>query len=59
KELAQKGKKWLNPNGMVLEEINPKQAEHTVNLFSKAGFLVEIIQDLDGKNRTIVARLMN
>lgn len=59
KALAQKGKKWLNPNGMVVAEINPKQAEPTVNLFSKAGFLVEIIQDLDGKNRTIVARLMN
>lgn len=59
KALAQKSKKLLNPNGMVVAEINPKHAVPTADLFSNAGFLVEIIKDLEGKNRTIVARLMN
>jgi release factor glutamine methyltransferase len=59
KALAEKGKKLLNPNGMVVAEINPKYALPTANLFSRAGFSVETIKDMEGKNRTIAARLMN
>ena len=57
--LAQNGKKLLNLNGQLVAEINPQQAASTADLFSRAGFSVEILKDMEGKDRTIAARLMN
>jgi release factor glutamine methyltransferase len=57
--LVEQSKKLLNPCGEVVAEINPKYAAPTSKLFSDAGFVVEIRKDLEGKDRTIVARLMN
>jgi release factor glutamine methyltransferase len=54
--LAEKGK---NNHGQVVAEINPVQATATADLFSNAGFAVDTKKDLEGKNRTLIARLRN
>ena len=48
---------YLNKNGRVIVEIGHLQGNDVKNLFLNAGFTdVQILQDLDGKDRAIVAR---
>ena len=48
---------YLNKNGRVIVEIGHLQGDDVKNLFLNAGFTdVQILQDLDGKDRAIVAK---
>ena len=48
---------YLNKNGRVIVEIGHLQGNDVKNLFLNAGFTdVQILQDLDGKDRAIVAK---
>ena len=50
---------YLNKNGRVIVEIGHLQGNDVKNLFLNAGFTdVQILQDLDGKDRAIVARYL-
>ena len=48
---------YLNENGRVIVEIGHLQGKDVKNLFLQAGFSgVQILQDLEGKDRAIVAK---
>jgi len=48
---------YLNENGRVIVEIGHLQGNDVKNLFLNAGFTdVQILQDLDGKDRAILAK---
>ena len=50
-------KKYLNPNGYVFFEIGYNQADDLLVLFKSEGIdNVEIIQDLAGLERVVIAR---
>jgi release factor glutamine methyltransferase len=55
--IAGQAKDYLNENGRVIVEIGHIQGNDVRNLFLNAGFTnVQILQDLDGKDRAIVAK---
>ena len=55
--IAGQAKDYLNKNGQVIVEIGYLQGNEVKNLFLRAGFAnVQILQDLDGKERAIVAK---
>ena len=55
--IAAQAKDYLNENGRVIVEIGHIQGNDVRNLFLNAGFMnVQILQDLDGKDRAIVAK---
>ena len=55
--IAGQAKDYLNKNGRVIVEIGYLQGNEVKNLFLRAGFAnVQILQDLDGKERAIVAK---
>jgi len=55
--IAGQAKDYLNENGRVIVEIGHIQGNDVRNLFLNAGFMnVQILQDLDGKDRAIVAK---
>ena len=55
--IAGQSQNYLNENGRVIVEIGHAQGNEVKNLFLQAGFTdVQILQDLDGKDRAIVAQ---
>ena len=55
--IARQSQNYLNENGRVIVEIGHSQGYDVKNLFLQAGFAgVQILQDLDGKDRAIVAK---
>ena len=55
--IAGQAQNYLNENGRVIVEIGHLQGNDVKNLFLNAGFTdVKILQDLDGKDRSIVAK---
>ena len=55
--IAGQAQNYLNENGRVIVEIGHAQGNDVKNLFLQAGFAgVQILQDLDGKDRAIVAK---
>ena len=55
--IAGQAPNYLNENGRVIVEIGHLQGNDVKNLFLNAGFTdVQILQDLDGKDRAIVAK---
>ena len=55
--IAAQAKDYLNENGRVIVEIGHLQGKDVKNLFLQAGFSgVQILQDLEGKDRAIVAK---
>ena len=55
--IAGQSQNYLNENGRVIVEIGHSQGCDVKNLFLQAGFAgVQILQDLDGKDRAIVAK---
>ena len=50
--------KFLNPDGFVVLEIGASQSKQVKNILNSSGFLdVEVVKDLSGKDRAIVAKL--
>ena len=50
--------KFLNPDGSVVLEIGASQSSQVKDIFNSSGFFdVEIVKDLSGKDRAIVAKL--
>ncbi len=48
---------WLDPNGTIVFELAPHQAEPVTELAVAAGFTsVEVHRDLAGRDRVLVAR---
>jgi len=57
KAIASKSKSLLKPNGKIFVEINEKFAGEIKDLFVSSGFKeIKIIQDLDGKDRIVIAQ---
>ena len=55
--IAGQAPNYLNENGRVIVEIGHLQGKDVKNLFLQAGFSgVQILQDLEGKDRAIVAK---
>ena len=55
--IAGQAQNYLNKNGRVIVEIGHLQGNDVKNLFLNAGFTdVQILQDLDSKDRVIVAK---
>jgi release factor glutamine methyltransferase len=59
KVIAEKGKQLLNPNGKIFVEINQQFGKEVAKLFQDHGFKsVEIIKDMEGKDRVVKATLV-
>jgi release factor glutamine methyltransferase len=56
KAIARAGSAILEPNGLILVEINERLGDETRKLFSSHGFSASITKDLSGKDRIVVAR---
>jgi release factor glutamine methyltransferase len=55
--IAGQAQNHLSKNGRVIAEIGHLQGNNVRKLFLQAGFAgVQILQDLDGKDRAIVAK---
>ena len=55
--IARQAQNYLKENGRVIVEIGHLQGKDVKNLFLQAGFSgVQILQDLEGKDRAIVAK---
>ena len=55
--IARQAQNYLQENGRVIVEIGHLQGKDVKNLFLQAGFSgVQILQDLEGKDRAIVAK---
>ena len=54
--IAAKAGDYLNPGGHVLVEIGPTQAGAVGAFFADAGAETQVIHDLDGRDRVILAR---
>ncbi len=60
KAIASKGKALLNPFGKVFVEINSRFGKEVKQLFEEIGYVsVEIIKDLNGKDRIVIAQKAN
>jgi release factor glutamine methyltransferase len=58
KAIASQSLQLLNPNGIVIVEINERFGREVGQVFSKAGFgATEILKDIDGKDRIVVAAI--
>ena len=58
KSIIPKLTKFLNPDGFVVLEIGASQSKQVKNIFNSSGFFdVEVVKDLSGKDRAIVAKL--
>ena len=58
RQIAAQAHKYLTPLGAVMVEIGPTQAAQVADLFAACGFVsVQILTDLDGRDRVICARL--
>lgn len=58
KAIAKKGRFLLKPEGRVYMEINERFGTNVSNLFRSEGYVdIQIIKDLDGKDRIVTARL--
>ena len=57
KSIIPKLTKFLNPDGFVVLEIGASQSKQVKNIFNSSGlFDVEVVKDLSGKDRAIVAK---
>ncbi|WP_375172874.1 peptide chain release factor N(5)-glutamine methyltransferase [Pseudooceanicola sp.] len=55
--IAREAAGYLNPEGLVMVEIGPSQGAAVSGLFRAAGYTqVEVIPDLDGRDRVVLAR---
>ena len=58
KAIAKKGKSFLKPRGKVHVEINERFGSDVSDLFMSEGYTnIQIIKDLDGKDRIVMATL--
>ena len=58
KSIIPKLTKFLNPDGFVVLEIGASQSKQVKDIFNSSGFFdVEVVKDLSGKDRAIVAKL--
>ena len=58
KSIIPKLTKFLNPDGFVVLEIGASQSKQVKNILNLSGFFdVEVVKDLSGKDRAIVAKL--
>ena len=58
KSIIPKLTKFLNPDGFVVFEIGASQSKQVKNILNSSGFFdVELVKDLSGKDRAIVAKL--
>jgi len=58
KAIAKKGRFLLKPGGKVYLEINERFAGNVSELFQSEGYTnIQIIKDLDGKDRIVMAML--
>ena len=58
KSIIPKLTKFLNPDGFVVLEIGASQSKQVKDIFNSSGFFdVEVVKDLFGKDRAIVAKL--
>ena len=58
KSIIPKLTKFLNPDGFVVLEIGASQSKQVKNILNSSGFFdVELVKDLSGKDRAIVAKL--
>ena len=58
KSIIPKLTKFLNPDGFVILEIGASQSKQVKNILNSSGFFdVELVKDLSGKDRAIVAKL--
>ena len=46
---------FLSPNGYIIMEIGYKQAESVRSLFADKGWKSDLIQDLSGHDRVVIA----
>ena len=57
RRLATEGLAWLRPGGSLLAEFGDGQAPALVDLFGKAGWLIEAVEkDLSGRDRILIVR---
>ncbi len=57
RKIAQLGKSWLKPGGMLFFEINERFGQETLDLLESLGYeAVELRQDLGGKDRMVRGR---
>lgn len=54
-ELREGAQRWLAPNGALVIELSPEQADETAELIASAFSSVEVRSDLSGRQRGIVA----
>jgi release factor glutamine methyltransferase len=54
--IAAGASRHLNPGGHVLVEIGPTQGAAVSALFAEQGAETQVITDLDGRNRVVLAR---
>ena len=58
KSIIPKLTKFLNPDGFVVFEIGASQSKQVKDILNSSGFFdVEVVKDLSGKDRAIVAKL--
>ena len=58
KSIIPKLTKFLNPDGIVVLEIGASQSKQVKNILNSSGFFdVDVVKDLFGKDRAIVAKL--
>jgi release factor glutamine methyltransferase len=58
KAIAKKGRSILKPKGKVYVEINERFGSNVSDVFRSEGYIdIQIIKDLDGKDRIVTARL--
>ena len=58
RKMASFGKLKLNPRGRIYVEINEFLSQETFNVFRNAGYKVEMIKDLQEKDRIIIASII-
>lgn len=57
RKIAQLGKSWLKPGGMLFFEINERFGQETIDLLESMGYgQVELRKDLGGKDRMVWGR---
>jgi release factor glutamine methyltransferase len=59
RKIAAFGKTHLTINGKIFVEINEALGNETISLFEEFGYRAELKKDMQGKNRMIVADLIN
>jgi release factor glutamine methyltransferase len=59
RKIAAFGKTHLTINGKIFVEINEALGNETISLFEEFGYRAELKKDMQGKNRMIVADVIN